>query len=234
MDFVAMKSKIIRSPWTRESGDESHAVQTLRVCLAPPNFAKRLDCGCFSTAFQRSQIKIRLDNFYERRNLGFVKQNRSENWAQIIRSHRTILTKRKLLFSGVTTVFVCIVCCCSKPATPESRFRDLFTYLSIGVPEYQTFHGFSQPEDTIKGDFCTVDFSQSQTQFREFVTRLGVSQASIISSNSFWIKADYKGEPKYPWMLKVQAHTSNLNSNTWEIHIEGMQPYDQPQQLDGL
>ena len=38
-----------------EGGGEPHAVQTLRVMRMPSLIAKRLDCGCFSTAFRPSQ-----------------------------------------------------------------------------------------------------------------------------------------------------------------------------------
>jgi hypothetical protein len=120
----------------------------------------------------------------------------------------------------------CTFWSCSKPATPESKFRTLFSELSVGVPEYQTFHGFSRPDDAIKGDFCTADFSQSETQLRKFVTRLGVSQESVLSSTNFWIRADSKMEPKYPWMLEVRAHISSSTTNSYEVHIEGRQPYD--------
>jgi len=132
----------------------------------------------------------------------------------------------KLSFVGVTALLVCVICSCSKPATPESRFRELFTDLSVGVPQYQALHDFSQPLDAAKGDFCTADFSQSETQFREFVAHLGVSQESILSSTSLWIRADSKMNPKYPWMLEVRAHISSSTTNSYEVHIDGRQPYD--------
>jgi len=53
-DFSSIKNLlfIVRS----QSGGEPAAVQTLRVHLSSSNLAKRLDCGCFSTAFARKEI----------------------------------------------------------------------------------------------------------------------------------------------------------------------------------
>jgi len=102
----------------------------------------------------------------------------------------------------------------------------LFADLSIGIPDYESLTGFTQPEDAIKGDFCTVDFMQSETQFAAFVTSLGVSQPSILSSTGVWITAKSKLDPKYPWMLLVHADSTNTPDKIYRVHIDGRQPYD--------
>jgi hypothetical protein len=120
----------------------------------------------------------------------------------------------------------CLVLSCSKPATPESRFRALFADLSVGVPDYQALDGFTQPEDAVMGDFCSTDFSQSETQFVAFVAHLGVSQSSVLSSTGVWVTANSKLDPKYPWMLLVHADSTNAPDKIYRVHIEGRQPYD--------
>ena len=135
---------------------------------------------------------------------------------------------RASCYIGAAAFAACILCSCLKPATPESEFNELFTNLSVGVPKYQILHDFSRPDDAIKGDFCTADFIQSESQFNEFVAHLGVSRESILSSNSVSVRADSKLDPKYPWTLHVQAHSSNSSTNSYEVHIEGVQAYNQP------
>jgi hypothetical protein len=120
----------------------------------------------------------------------------------------------------------CFVLSCSKLGTPESRFRALFADLSVGVPDYQSLTGFTQPEDAIKGDFCTADFNQSETQFAAFVTGLGVSQLSVLSSSGVWVTVKSKLDPKYPWMLFVHADTTNAPDKIYRVHIDGRRPYD--------
>src|SRR5262245_11994531 len=129
-------------------------------------------------------------------------------------------------FIGVITFASCFVISCSKPTTPESKFGELFGDLSVGVPTYQAFSEFTQPEVAIKGNYCTVDFGQSQTQFVTFVARLGVSEANVLSSTGIWVRASSKTDPKYPWMLLVHAYSTNAPSMTYHVHIEGRQPYD--------
>ena len=123
-------------------------------------------------------------------------------------------------------LLICLCFSCSKPTTPESRFRALFADLSVGVPDYQALTGFTQPEDAIKGDVCTADFSQTDAQFAAFVTRLGVSQSSVLSSTGVWITAKSKLDPKYPWMLLVHAESTNAPDKIYRVHIDGRQPYD--------
>jgi hypothetical protein len=119
---------------------------------------------------------------------------------------------------------------CSKISTPESEFKDLFSELSVGAPQYQTFSNFFRPPDALKGDVCNADFIQSEDQFRLFASRLGVSPEKILSStgspNNDWIKVNSKLNPKYPWMIKVEARASGSVTNAYEVHIEGIQPYD--------
>jgi hypothetical protein len=77
----------------------------------------------------------------------------------------------------------------------------------------------------IKGDYCQADFSQTESQFRSFAGHLGMTPEKILSSSNIWIRADSKMDPKYPWMLNVEAYRPG-STNVYEIHIEGRQPYD--------
>jgi len=134
--------------------------------------------------------------------------------------------KWKPLFVGAIVLLAYIVVSCLRPATPESRFRELFADLSVGVPNYQTLHRFSHPDDAIKGDVCSADFSQSQTQFSEFISRLGTSEAGVVSTAGAWVSVQSKMDPKYPWMLLVHADSTNTPERIYRVHIEGSQPYD--------
>jgi hypothetical protein len=129
----------------------------------------------------------------------------------------------RLRFISVMALASCFLVSCSKPATPEAKFKVLFGDLSVGVPDYQALTGFTQPQDAIKGDFCSVDLTQSEMQFAAFVGRLGVPQAIVLSSTGVWVRASSKTDPKYPWMLLVRADSTNA---TYHLHIEGRQPYD--------
>jgi hypothetical protein len=139
-------------------------------------------------------------------------------------------TKRKPVFVGVAALLIVLLICiavpCLRPTTPESRFRELFTDLSVGVPKYQKLLRFSQPVDALKGDFCSADFSQSQPQFSEFLSRLGTSEASVLTSSGARVSVKSKMDPKYPWMLLVQADSTNTPDRVYRVHIEGRQPYD--------
>ena len=112
------------------------------------------------------------------------------------------------------------------PSTPESRFKDLFADLSIGTPGYQTLFEVTHPSFTLKGDYCTLDFSQSSNQFHEFIVKIGASETTILSSSGVWIRADSKINPKYPWTLLVRADNTNTSDKVYRVHIEGHQPYD--------
>lgn len=120
----------------------------------------------------------------------------------------------------------CSLSSCSKPNNPEMEFKELFNDLSIGVPQYQSLSNFVHPADVIKGDYCDVRFTQTESQFRVFANRLGMSPEKIISSTNIWIKADSKINPKYSWMLNVEVHISSSATNFYEVHIDGRQPYD--------
>ena len=136
-----------------------------------------------------------------------------------------MLAKRKLFTVTLLAVVIWIVWNWFRPVSPEERFRAQFSDLSVGVPEYQSFRRFSQPEYALKGDYCTADFIQSEPQFFQFVSRLKVSPSQILSSNNLWIRVDSHINPGYPWLLHVQARTGAI-ANTYEVHIEGQQPYD--------
>ena len=135
----------------------------------------------------------------------------------------TIMRHFRLLSTAAIVLASCFTVSCSKHTTPESRFRKLFGDLSVGVPDYQTFTGFTQPQAAIKGDFCSVNLTQSETQFLAFVGRLGVSQASVLSLTGVWVRANSNIDPKHPWMLLVRADSTNA---AYHLHIEGRQPYD--------
>jgi hypothetical protein len=136
-------------------------------------------------------------------------------------------TKSRIILTASTalTVWLCYACE-QKVETPESRFKDLFSDLSTGVPQYQTLNNFTQPEDAFKGDYSEIDLTQSETQFRDLVSRLGETPKHILSDTNLWITVRSKMDPKYPWHLNVQAHISPSNTNNYEVHIEGRQPYD--------
>src|SRR4051794_33567485 len=112
------------------------------------------------------------------------------------------------------------------PSTAESRFNDFFADLSVGTPGYQTLFEATHPSDVIKGDYCTLDFSQSSIQFREFLAKLGASEQKILSSSEVWITVNSKLNPEYPWHLLVHANKLNSPEVMYRVHIEGRQQYD--------
>jgi hypothetical protein len=134
--------------------------------------------------------------------------------------------KFKLLSVGLVAFLIFAIWSCLKSATPESEFKKLFADLSINAPEYQTLHNFARPIDTVKGDYFTADFQQSEQQFRDFLARIKVSEHEVSSKDGAWIKADSKINPKYPWMLNIQAKEADWTNNTYQVHIEGREPYD--------
>jgi hypothetical protein len=105
--------------------------------------------------------------------------------------------KERAFITIAATISLCLVSC-SKPSSSESDFKELFSDLSVGVPQYQTFSNFFRPADAIKVDVCSADFSQTESQFRAFAARLGADPAKIMLSNDIWIKAYSKIDPKYP------------------------------------
>jgi hypothetical protein len=100
--------------------------------------------------------------------------------------------------------------------------------MSIGIPEYQTLYAVDHPALVLKGDYCTVEFSQSEAQFLQFVSKLNVSQETVLSSNGVWIKAVSRINPQYPWMLQIRAWIFRAATKSYRIQIEGRQPYDSP------
>jgi hypothetical protein len=126
-----------------------------------------------------------------------------------------------LIYGGITAKYND-----TQPSTAQSRFRDLFSELSINTPEYQTLFEVTHPSFALKGDYCKLDFSQSSDQFQEFITSLGKSEQSVLSSSGVWVRADSKLNPKYPWMLLVHADSTNAPDKIYRVHIEGRQPYD--------
>jgi hypothetical protein len=137
-----------------------------------------------------------------------------------------IKIKKSILLAAVAVCLLCGFLLSLRPATPEARFRSLFTDLSIGVPAYQNFYRFDRPSMAIKGDFFALEFGQSEPQFLEFATRLGMAPVAILSATGALIRAESKTEPKYPWVLTIKAERANSASNTYQIHIEGRQSDD--------
>lgn len=133
--------------------------------------------------------------------------------------------KFKFLSVGLVAFVILAIWSCLK-RTPESEFKELFADLSITTPEYQTFGNFSRPSDVTQQDFFTADFQQSEKQFHDFLARMKVSEQEICSKDGVWIRADSKIDPKYPWMLNIQAQASSTNK-TYEVHIEGREPYNE-------
>ncbi|HLX71977.1 MAG TPA: hypothetical protein VKV04_20370 [Verrucomicrobiae bacterium] len=134
--------------------------------------------------------------------------------------------KRKFLFAALAVFLICAVWYWWNKFTPESEFKDFFADLSIAAPEHQTLHNFSKPIDVVKGDYFTADFQQSGKQFHDFLARLQLSEQEVSSKDGVWIKADSKIDPKYPWMLNIQAHVSDPANKSYEVHMEGRQPYN--------
>jgi hypothetical protein len=138
----------------------------------------------------------------------------------------TAKAKRRLILVGAAIFFLCVAWLWLGPPTPESRFRALFADLSIGVPDYQRFDSFAQPLDAIKGDFFSLEFEQSEPQFRQFAAKLGASHARLVSSTGIWVRANCRIDPEYPWMLEVRADVAASPDKCYKIHIEGRQPYN--------
>ena len=138
----------------------------------------------------------------------------------------TVKAKRRLILVGAAIFFLCAAWFWLRPPTPESRFRALFADLSIGVPDYQRFDSFAQPLDTIKGDFFSLEFGQSEPQLRQFAAKLGAPHAGIVSSTGIWVRAESRIDPKHPWMLEVRAALAASPDKSYKIHIEGGQPYN--------
>ena len=112
------------------------------------------------------------------------------------------------------------------PLSPEAEFRSLFKDLSLGVPRYQRFDSFHRPLDAVKGDFFSAEFTQSDAHFREYLTKLGVSYDSILSSNGVETSATSNIDTEYPWFLQIKAAVNNSPEKSYKIHIDGRQVYD--------
>src|SRR5205814_431065 len=102
----------------------------------------------------------------------------------------TTKAKRCSILVTVPLFFLCGTWLWLRPPTPESAFRARFAELSVGVPDYERFDSFTEPLDAIKGDFFRAEFGQSETQFRQFATKLGIPHEHIVSSTGTWARAD--------------------------------------------
>jgi len=110
-------------------------------------------------------------------------------------------------------------------STPQSNFQEFFSNLSIGIPEHQSIKYFSQPEDGLTDDHCTTEFEQSDIQFHNFTSKLGVAEKEILSpSGILHFSVIPKFETNYLWFLDIKA--TNTPEKTYLIHIEGVQFYN--------
>jgi hypothetical protein len=109
----------------------------------------------------------------------------------------------------------------------SSDFENLFSSLSTGVPQFQKIENFSRPTDAGKGDFFSVDFTQSPEQFHGFISKLGTTETDVLSTKgALHVKVNSKINPKYPWFLEVKADTTEAGEKMIHVHVEGRQIYE--------
>ena len=103
----------------------------------------------------------------------------------------------------------------------------MFSDFSIGVPEYQRIESFTHPADAVKGDYFSLEFTQSPTQFGKFISKLGVAATNVLSpAGVSHVTVASRINPKYPWFLSLKAEAVNGQEKTYRVHVEGQQPYD--------
>jgi hypothetical protein len=122
----------------------------------------------------------------------------------------------------------CLIHFATRPApTTQSNFKELFSDLSIGVPEYKSINQFTHPADAIKGDYFTSDFSQTEIQFQHLASKLGVPEKQVLApSGVSLITVNSKIDPKYPWGLSIKAEITNAPEKIFLVHLEGTEPYN--------
>lgn len=118
---------------------------------------------------------------------------------------------------------LCSLMSCARSSSPDSVFSDF----SIGVPEYQRIETFNHPADAVKGDYFSMEFTQSATQFYKFISKLGVAETNVLSSaGASHVAVASKINPNYPWFLSLKAEAVDGREKTYRVHVEGQQPYD--------
>ena len=143
----------------------------------------------------------------------------------VIQSQRTSV-KHPIAVATFLGFVIWMISSCSRPVTPESRFKIVFEDMSVGAPPYQVLVGFSQPQSVIKGDFFTADFTTSRPQFDTFMYRSGGTNQDFLSPKGAWITAQSRMNPRYPWILEIHTQYLSSDTNLYQVHIEGKQPYD--------
>jgi hypothetical protein len=112
---------------------------------------------------------------------------------------------------------------CSHP----SRLEDVFSDLSIGVPGYQRVESFMHPAEPFKGDFFSLEFTQTAAQFGSFIARLSVAETNVLSPAGVSdVTVPSKTNPRCPWFFSLKAKTLKGPQTTYRVHVEGRQPYD--------
>ena len=111
--------------------------------------------------------------------------------------------------------------------TRSTKMEAVFSDLCIGVPEYQSIQSFTHPADAVKGDYFSLDFTQSSAQFHRFISKVSVAEGAVLSPlGASHVSAASKTSAKYPWFLSVRAEAVKGAENTYHVHVEGRQPYD--------
>src|SRR6266487_2296862 len=78
--------------------------------------------------------------------------------------------------------------------TRSTKMEAVFSDLSIGVPEYQSIQSFTHPADAVKGDYFSLDFTQSSAQFHRFISKVSVAEGAVLSP----LGASHVSEPQRP------------------------------------
>ena len=160
------------------------------------------------------------------------KENKFRSTVTTIK-YKVKAVKRKWLKIGLIASAICftiivigIFLLIGWPHTPKGDFEGLFSSLTIGIPEYENLGKFSQPEDgALTSDICLAEFDQSETQFRHFATKLGVSEKELLASNGIThFRVNSIINTNCPWFLNVRA--TNAEPKLFRIHLEGVQFYN--------
>jgi hypothetical protein len=108
--------------------------------------------------------------------------------------------------------------------TQSSKLDACFSDLSVSAPLYNSIERFFRPADAVKGDYFDLDITQSEPQFHHFLSSLGVTETTVLSSlGAPHVRVPSKTNPKYPWFLAVKAQ---VDGSAYHVHVEGRQPYD--------
>lgn len=115
----------------------------------------------------------------------------------------------------------------SKPFSPEGQFQELFAGLSVGLPEYETFELFSQPEDSTEGDSFTAEIRQNPAQLEKFAARLNTPLPDLLTPFGVGnIKVFPGAKSEFPWFLQVKAELLTATNQVYKVYISGEQPLE--------